>query len=111
MRASPPIAPEHAGVLYLVLDDLGAKLGRAWRETGEGDADRETLIRDLLDGQFANPAWILAVDADGGWAKDASQDIADELRDRIKSEVPASLQDFLDRYPARRRARQLPLGL
>ena len=60
MSASPSIAPEHTGVVYLVLDDLGGKLGRTWRETDEEDTDRETLICDLLDGQYASPAWIVA---------------------------------------------------
>jgi hypothetical protein len=36
---------------YLVLDDFGGRLGRAWRETDEEDTDRETLIRNLMDDQ------------------------------------------------------------
>jgi hypothetical protein len=56
MRASPPIAPENADVVYPVLDDLGGRLGRTWRETDEDDTDRATLIRDLLDGQYSSPA-------------------------------------------------------
>jgi hypothetical protein len=111
MRASPSIAPENADVVYLVLDDLGGRLGRTWRETDEDDTDRETLIRDLLDGQYANPAWIVAFKADEGWSRDVTQDIADELWERCAGEVPASLQDFLDRYPSRPQARQLKLWL
>jgi hypothetical protein len=100
MRASPSIAPENADVVYLVLDDLGGRLGRTWRETDEDDTDRDTLIRDLLDGQYSNPAWIVAFNASEEWSRDATQEIADELRARIASDTPASLQDFLDRYPA-----------
>jgi hypothetical protein len=36
-----------------VLDDFGGRLGGAWRETAEGDTGRATLIKDLLDGQYA----------------------------------------------------------
>jgi len=36
---------------YLVLEDFG-QLGRAWRETDENAADRQTLIRDLVEGEF-----------------------------------------------------------
>jgi hypothetical protein len=112
MRASPSIAPENADVVYLVLDDLGGRLGRTWRETDEDDTDRETLIRDLLDGHYANPAWIVAFNADEGWSRDVTQEIADELRERRAGEVlPALLQDFLDRYPSRPKAQQLKLWL
>ena len=111
MRASPSIAPENGDTVYLVLDDLGGRLGRTWRETDEDDTDRETLIRDLLDGQYRSPAWIVAFNAREGWSEDATQGVADELRDRIASDPPVSLQDFLDRYPRQPRTRQLPLGL
>ena len=36
---------------YLVLEDFGARLGRAWRETDDAATDRETLIQNLMDGQ------------------------------------------------------------
>jgi hypothetical protein len=39
----------------LVLEDFGP-LGRAWRETDDGESDRQTLIRDMLDGQYENPS-------------------------------------------------------
>src|SRR5260370_6565117 len=35
---------------YLVLDDVGGRLGCAWRASEAENADRATLIRDLLDG-------------------------------------------------------------
>ena len=42
MRSSPSIAPQGPDQdTYLVLDDFG-RIGRAWRETGEDAADRET---------------------------------------------------------------------
>jgi hypothetical protein len=92
MRASPSIAPENADVVYLVLDDLGGRLGRTWRETDEDDTDRETPIRDLLDGQYSSPAWIVAFNAGKGWSKDATQQIADELRDRITGETHVDME-------------------
>ena len=73
--------------------------------------DRETLIRDLLDGQYLCPAWIVAFNAAEGWSRDATQDIADELWERCAGEIPVSLRDFLDRYPSRPKARQLKLWL
>ena len=58
---SPSIVPREANQdTYLVLDDFGGRLGRAWRETDEEDTDRETLIRDLMDDQYGNPVRIVA---------------------------------------------------
>jgi hypothetical protein len=84
---------------YLVLDDFGGRLGRAWRETDEETStSREVLIRDLMDGQYGNPARIVAFNTAEGWSRDVTKDIADELRRRFVecADVPASLQDFVE---------------
>jgi hypothetical protein len=58
MRTSPSIVPEGADQdTYLVLDDFG-RIGCFWRETDAESADRETLIRDLVDGQYRKPVRI-----------------------------------------------------
>ena len=67
---------------YLVLEDFG-QLGRAWRETVENATDRETLIRDLVEGEFSNPVRIVAFSLAEGWCRDVTVDIADELRRRV----------------------------
>ena len=80
MRRSPSIVPPEANQdTYLVLDDFGERLGRAWRETNEGDTDRETLIRDLMEGQYSHPARIVVFNTAEGWSRDVTMDIADEL--------------------------------
>jgi hypothetical protein len=49
---SPSIVPEDTDRdVYIVLDDFG-RLGRAWRVTDDTQADRGTLMRHLLEGQF-----------------------------------------------------------
>ena len=59
MRTSPSIVPRDDDQdIYLVMDDFGGRLGRAWRETEPDSTERETLIRDLLDGQYSNPVRI-----------------------------------------------------
>ena len=96
---SPSIVPPEANQdTYLVLDDFGGRLGRAWRETDEEDTDRETLIRDLMDDQYSHPARIVAFNTAEGWSRDVTMDIADELRRRFAEydEVPASVQEFLE---------------
>jgi hypothetical protein len=98
MRTSPSIVPVATDRdIYLVLDDFGGRLGRAWRETDEASADRAAVIRGLLEGQYADPVRIIAFNTAEGWSRDVTDDIADELRERGE-EVPASLSDFLERH-------------
>jgi hypothetical protein len=68
--------------VYLVLEDFGPRLGRAWRETDEEATDRAMLIRDLLAGQYSNPVRIIAFNTAEGWSRDVTMDIADKLRRR-----------------------------
>jgi hypothetical protein len=100
MRRSPSIVPEDADrEIYLVLDDFGERLGRAWRETDEADTDRETVIRQLLEGQYANPVRIVAFNTAEGWSRDVTEDVARELRDRSGGrELPESLHEFIDQH-------------
>jgi hypothetical protein len=49
---SPRSGPD--GTVYLVLDDFG-RFGRAWRETDEGKADRQTVVANLLSRNFDFP--------------------------------------------------------
>jgi len=95
MSRSPSLVPEDD--VYIVLDDFG-HLGRAWRETDEAGANRATLVRNLLDGQYEDPVRIVAVNAAEGWSRDVTQEIADEVRRRFieYDEAPTSLLRFLD---------------
>ena len=97
MRRSPSMVSSEAGQdIYLVLDDFGGRLGRAWRETAEEDANHEMLIRDLMDDQYSHPLRIIAFDTAEGWSRDVTLDIADELRRHFAEcdEVPASVQEY-----------------
>jgi hypothetical protein len=98
-NGSPWIVPPEANQdTYLVLDDFGGRLGRAWRETDEENTDREMLIRDLMDDQYGSPVRIVAFNTAQGWSRDATMDIADELRRRFAEydDVPASVREFLE---------------
>ena len=62
MRASPSIVPrDDDHDVYLVMDDFGGRLGLAWRETAPDSTDFETVIRDLLDGQYSNPVRVVGL--------------------------------------------------
>ena len=98
MRTSPSIAPHGPDqATYIVLDDFG-QIRRAWRETDEGAADRETLIGNVLSGEYNNPVRIVAFNTAEGWSRDVTVDVADEVRRRHVEfdEVPESVLAFLD---------------
>lgn len=83
MRSSPSIVPYGADRdTYLVLDDFGDGLGCAWREMDVNSADREMVIRDLLEGQYKHPIRIVVFNTIEGWCRDVTMDIADEMRRR-----------------------------
>jgi len=97
LRTSPSIAPYGPEQdSYFVLDDFGW-IGRAWRETDAGAADRETLISNLLSGEYNEPIRIVAFNTAEGWSRDVTVDIADELRRRLaeRHEIPQAVLDFL----------------
>jgi hypothetical protein len=99
MRTSPSIAPHHGPEqdTYLVLDDFG-RIGRSWRETNEDATDRETLIGDLLAGDYNNPVRIVAFNIVEGGSRDVTVDIADELRRRLVEcdEISEAVLQFLE---------------
>jgi hypothetical protein len=98
--------------VYLVMDDLGRS--RVWRETDAETADLETVVVDLLDGQYKNPSRVIGFNTSEGWSEDVSTDVAHELRRRCdlkQRDVPFFLQDFVDRYEGRYSDFQLPLPM
>ena len=102
MPRSPSIVPETDDRdVYLVLDDFGGRLGRAWRETHERTTDRQTVITDMIDGQYSNPARVVAFDTAEGWSRDVSKEIADQIARRCALDgfdVPPYLEGFVDRH-------------
>jgi len=110
---TPSIIPnDNDQTVYLVAEDFG-KLGRAWREAEYDATDLETIIQDLLSGQYNNPIRIVAFNTEERWSEDVSEDVAHELRRRCDlqlRDLPSSVRDFVRRHEGRDR-RQLPLRL
>jgi hypothetical protein len=111
---TPSIVPdEDEQTIYLVANDFG-KVGRAWAETDYEATDLETVIQDLLSGQYNNPIRVIAFNTAERWSQDVSKDVAHELRRRCDlqmRDIPFFLQDFTDRYEGRYRDIQLPLPM
>jgi len=85
--------------IYLVLDDFG-KLGRAYREADPDRADRGTVVRDLIAGEYNNPISIIAFNLAEGWVRDVSEDVAREVVDAARldfARLPEPTQKFVER--------------
>lgn len=103
MAWTPSIVPSDEDTVYLVLDDPGGS-GRVYREAMPEQADIETLIEDLISGQYSNPVRIVAFNVAEGWARDVSQEVAQEIQMRADvqlHDVPDVLVPFVDRYARR----------
>lgn len=75
-------SPARAGDdLYFVLCDYGP-LGLAYAEVDPDDADRETLVRDLAQGQFTRPVQVICVNLVRGLATDVT-DVTDEVMNEV----------------------------
>ncbi|WP_439363061.1 hypothetical protein ACNJYD_19720 [Bradyrhizobium sp. DASA03005] len=114
MRFSPSIVPADRldRDIYLVLEDFGARAGCAWRETDEADTDLETVLQDIISGQYAYPLRIVCFNPVEGWSRDATGDVADALAERAANtdaEITPALQDFINANATRRFALQLAL--
>jgi hypothetical protein len=96
---SPPLTPGDDVTVYLVLDDFG-NLGRA-SEADEEKADKETVIRDLLCGQYTNPVRVVVISPVEGWSRDVSADIAREVAARSWGEcqpLPSGTKWFVEHH-------------
>jgi hypothetical protein len=86
--------------VYLVVDDLGRN-GRVYREADVELADLETVILDLLSGEYKNPVRVVAFNTFEGWSQDVSADIAQELRRRCDlqmRDVPYNIHEFVEQH-------------
>ena len=110
---TPSIVPESDDHnIYLVMDDLG-RLGRIWPEADAETTDLETVISDLLTGQYSSPVRVVAFNTAERWSEDVSADVAEELRRRCDlqmRELPPTISDFVQRHEMPDR-RQLTLRL
>jgi hypothetical protein len=98
---TPRIVPYGADqTLYLVVDRFG-RHGSVYHETEVERTDLETIIADLMSGQFNDPVRVVAFNTLEHWSDDVSKTIALEIQTRSDIEgqdVPESIRDFVDKY-------------
>jgi hypothetical protein len=93
---APPSVPYGADqTVFVVVENTGT--GGAEREVE--CSDLETVIAELLAGQFEDPVRVLAFNTLEHWSKDLSADVAREIQLRCDMDgvpVPDYLQDFVE---------------
>ena len=95
-----PVPDTDDVTVYLVVNDFGS-LGRAFIETDLAEADRETVIRNFLSGQYSNALRVIAFNTAERWSRDVSEDIAGEVVDRAfdaDDTLSVSTKRFIDRH-------------
>src|SRR3978361_1343391 len=107
---TPSIVPKWQDqTVYLVLADFG-RHGRAWCETDTERTDLESVITDLMAGQYKDPVSVAAFNLEERWANDVSEDVAHEIRRRAAlNDLFPSVGDFVERHAGPER--QLALRL
>ena len=86
--------------VYLVVNDFG-EFGRAFVETDIAEADRETVIRNFVSGQYSNALRVVAFNTAEGWSRDVSEDIAGEVLERAfdaDDNLSEDTKRFIDRH-------------
>jgi len=87
-------------VVYLVVDRVGSPRD-ARRKTKVEQTDIETIISNLIAGQFNDPLRVVAFNTLGHWSKDVSKEVAKEIQARCDIEamaVPEHIRDFVLSY-------------
>ena len=92
---------------YIVVNDYGQQLGRAYAETDEAKADEKTVVSDIISGQYSNPVRVVAFNTVEGWSRDVTEDIARAVLEQGESEsdLSESAKKFVERvrgYAAKR---------
>ena len=109
---TPLIVPKgNDQTVYLVANDFG-KHGRTRVEADVESIDLETIIQDLLTGQYSDPIRVISFNTAEHWSEDVSEE--HELRRRCnlqQRDVPFFRQGFVDRYEGRYRDVQRPLPI
>ena len=92
------IVPEIGHAVYQVLDDLGEH-GHVWPEMAENEANEQTIIQWIIDGQFKRPLRVIAFKTEEGWSRDVTYGIALRIFELNRRGTPlgAAARDFVER--------------
>lgn len=98
---TPRLVPYGADqTVYLVIDRFRG-LGTVYRETEVERADLETIIADLMSGQFNDPVRVVAFNTLEHWSEEVTEYIAFEIQTRCDIDgnaIPEHIRDFVTSY-------------
>jgi hypothetical protein len=84
--------------VYQVLDDIG-EYGHVWREIGDAEANEQTVVEWIAEGECQNPVRVVAFNTDEGWSRDVTREVALKLLDLSRQGRPlgGGARDFVER--------------
>ena len=97
-RQTPSIAPDFNFDTYLVVDEF--ETCSVYREADEVEANRADVIRQIIEGQFNRAVRVIAFNISEGWARDATEDIANDIMHqalRKAEQLSRPAQEFVER--------------
>ena len=110
---SPTMVPYGADeTVYVVVDRFRAG-ANIYREAELERTDLETIIGDLMSGQFNDPIRVVAFNTLEHWASDISAEVAAEIQIRCDIDgepLPEHVADFVERHARSARPLALPLS-
>ena len=89
--------------VYTVLEDFG-KHGATWREIDEIRADERSIVEGILRGEYERVLRVVAFNADEGWARDVTRDIALKVVRAARQQnrkMSALTREFVERVTGR----------
>ena len=100
-RASPPVADDESTdlAIYIVLDEVGQGHKCIYRETEEAEANKKSIVENIIRGVYSRPVRVIAFDLARGWARDVSADVASAVLARARNEphaLSASAEQFVE---------------
>src|ERR1700733_3574236 len=72
--------PNNDADFYLVIEGFGAR-GPSFLETDLAQADRDTIVRNFISGQYEDALRVVSFNVAEGWSRDVSEDIAGGIID------------------------------
>jgi len=98
---------------YIVVNSYG-RHGVSFAETDINQADYETIIADLMSGQYGDPLRVIMFNPETDRSEDVSHAVAQDILRRLglqDRDVPSELTGFIDRHAGRDRQLTLRLTL
>ena len=94
--------------VHIVLNDFG-RLGRAYCEIDEAEADEATIVENILSGQYSRPLRVVAFNTVEDWARDVTEEIARAVLTMAQSETH-SISIVAQEFLVRTLGMDVPLG-